>query len=82
MLQDVNTRAKSNRKEGLKVINAIRIFMTLVLLIMFDYSIGIIESGSLPTINLTSASFLLRVSMMFVLAFIISKIYDGRTVIE
>ena len=75
--------AKGNqRKEGLKVINAIRIFMTLILLLLFDYSINVIESGTLQSLNVTSAGFLLRASLMLVLAYIISKIYDGRTIIE
>ena len=77
-----NTKSPQLTKENFKVINAIRIFMTLILLILFDYSISVIESGTLQSINVTSASFLLRVSLMFVLAYIISKIYDGRTVIQ
>ncbi len=71
-----------SQKQGLKVINALRIFMTLILLIVFDFAMSFIELGRVPSVNFFSTAFLMKASIMFVLAYMISKIYDGHTVIE
>ncbi len=79
---DFNEKLFNNPTNSLSMINAVRILITFVLLMLFNYSLTLIESGSIPSLDLLSPVFLLKAGMMFVLAFIIAKIYDTKPILQ